>query len=116
MGFSISPSFKENKYSLEFKEFADTESELLYYSVSGGNGYTINRIQYNGSYKDYEALPARFLGRYNSGKLSVAVKNILLRKRFSIMSPTVPLLTSWDIRTRLKLTLREISLNVEEVA
>ena len=38
--------------------FADTESELLYYSVSGGNGYTINRIQYNGSYKDYEALPA----------------------------------------------------------
>ena len=36
----------------------DTDSKLLYYSLSGGNGYTIYRIQYDGSYKDYEALPA----------------------------------------------------------
>lgn len=36
----------------------DTENKWLYYSVTGGNGLTVNRIDYSGSVADYEPLPA----------------------------------------------------------
>lgn len=36
----------------------DTEHNWLYYSVTGGNGYTINRVDYSGEQSDYAPLPA----------------------------------------------------------
>ena len=36
----------------------DVEHNWLYYSISGGNGYTINRVDYSGELKDYAPLPA----------------------------------------------------------
>lgn len=34
------------------------EGDYLYYSLSGGNGYTVYRINYTGSYSDYDGMPA----------------------------------------------------------
>ena len=34
----------------------DTENKYLYYSVSGGNGYTFNRIKYTGNWSDYDGM------------------------------------------------------------
>ncbi|MDE7330599.1 MAG: hypothetical protein K2N30_05920 [Clostridia bacterium] len=36
----------------------DAENNWLYYSVSGGNGYSINRVDYSGTLKDYKPMPA----------------------------------------------------------
>lgn len=33
------------------------DKNYVYYSVSGGNGYTVNRISYDGEYSDYAKLP-----------------------------------------------------------
>ncbi len=37
--------------------FTDIENNWLYYSVTGGNGYTINRVDYSGEIADYIPLP-----------------------------------------------------------
>lgn len=34
----------------------DTENKYIYYSLSGGNGYSVNRIKYDGGYYDYNGL------------------------------------------------------------
>ncbi len=33
------------------------DNGYIYYSLSGGNGYTINRVSYDGKYTDYNGLP-----------------------------------------------------------
>lgn len=38
--------------------WTDTANHLLYYSLSGGNGLTVNRVDYSGSVSDYEPLSA----------------------------------------------------------
>ncbi len=37
--------------------FLDEQSHYIYYSLSGGNGYTVNRLCYDGSYGNYNGLP-----------------------------------------------------------
>lgn len=53
--------------------FTQTHTELshsyIYYSLSGGNGYTINRIAYDGTERDYTAMPVGDASEYKSIKV-----------------------------------------------
>lgn len=53
--------------------FTKTHEELnhsyIYYSLSGGNGYTINRIAYDGAERDYTTMPVGDASEYKSIKV-----------------------------------------------
>lgn len=36
--------------------YVDTQNQYVYYSLTGGNGYTFYRINYNGSWNDYDGM------------------------------------------------------------
>ncbi len=47
-----------------------TEGNYLYYSLSGGNGYTVYRIDYTGGHDDYDGMPAEDdVDDYNSVRI-----------------------------------------------
>ncbi len=48
----------------------DTENKYLYYSLTGGNGYTFYRINYSGSWGDYDGMHADdVVGEYTAVKI-----------------------------------------------
>ncbi|MDE7453028.1 MAG: hypothetical protein K2N22_01310 [Clostridia bacterium] len=50
------------------------EGNYIYYSLSGGDGYTVNRVDYSGEYKDYNGLAVTLNG--NSEYQPVAILDV----------------------------------------
>lgn len=51
------------------KEHTELGHSYIYYSIAGGNGYTINRIAYDGQRSDYEKFPVGDSSVYQSIKV-----------------------------------------------
>ncbi len=49
------------------------DSNYIYYSLTGGNGYTVNRVCYDGVYSDYNGLPT---GNENSEYASIRILDV----------------------------------------